>query len=83
MESGDPHNSTHEANTKPNPELDVDAVPADPVDFDPPVKDWIEYLAGRLAREITTSSPRSARSISVERWVFALWTFQVSDIPAP
>jgi hypothetical protein len=60
MGSGEPHNRTHEANTKPdhelNHELDVDAVPAGPIDFDPPVKDWIEYLAGRLAREIIRES---------------------------
>ncbi len=37
-------------------ELDVDAVRAGPVDFDPPVKDWIEYLAVRLAREIIRES---------------------------
>jgi hypothetical protein len=55
-ESGDLHNRTHEAITKLDHELDVDAVPAGPVDFDPPVKDWIEYLAGRLAREIIRES---------------------------
>lgn len=56
MDSGDRQNRIHETDTKLGLELDVDAVPAGPVDFDPPVKDWIEYLAGRLAREVIRKS---------------------------
>ena len=56
MDSGDRQNRIHETDTKRGLELDVDGVPAGPVDFDPPVKDWIEYLAGRLAREIIRES---------------------------
>jgi hypothetical protein len=59
MESSDRQNRTHEAETRPELELDVDAVAAVPVDFEPPVKDWIEYLAGRLAREIIRESERT------------------------
>ncbi len=59
MDSSDRQNLTHEAETRPELELDVDAVAAVPVDFEPRVKDWIEYLAGRLAREIIRESERT------------------------
>ena len=59
MESGDRQNRTHKTDTKLDLELDVDAAPAGPVDFEPPVKDWIEYLAGRLAREIIRELERT------------------------
>ena len=48
MESGDQQNRTHEIETKPDVELDIDAALAGPIDFVPPVKDWIEYLASLL-----------------------------------
>ncbi len=59
MESGHRQNRTHETDTKLDLELDVDAAPAGTVDFEPPVKDWIEYLASRLAREIIRESGRT------------------------
>jgi hypothetical protein len=59
MDSGDRQNRIQETDTKPGLELDVDAAPAGPVDFEPPVKDWIEDLAGRLAREIIRESERT------------------------
>jgi hypothetical protein len=59
MESSDRQNRTHGAATRPDPELDVDAAPAGPIHFEPPVKDWIEYLASLLAREIIRESERT------------------------
>ncbi len=56
MESGGQRNRTREPETGPEPEPGVDAAPTAPVDFEPPVKDWIEYLAGRLARDIIRES---------------------------
>jgi hypothetical protein len=56
MESGDRRNRLHETDAKTDLEFDVDGTATGPIDFEPPVKDWIEYLAGRLAREIIRES---------------------------
>ena len=45
-----------ESNSSPR----VDATPPTSVHFAPPVKEWIEYLADRLAREVIRESQRPA-----------------------
>lgn len=43
---------------QPRPRVDAAATPS--VHFAPPVKEWIEYLAERLAREVIRESEQRA-----------------------
>lgn len=49
-----------EAAEEQQPRLRVDAPSTASVHFAPPVKEWIEYLAERLAREVIRESERRA-----------------------
>jgi hypothetical protein len=46
---------------EPRRRLDVDAAETTPVHFAPLVREWIAYLAERLARELIRESKRSAQ----------------------
>jgi hypothetical protein len=61
MNQGGRTNTGQDVGTEPRWDLRVDRAEATPVLFTPLVRDWIAYLAERLARELIRESKRPAK----------------------
>jgi hypothetical protein len=61
MNEGEHQNTRENAGTEPRRLVHVDDAEISPVHFAPPVREWIAYLAERLARELIRESKRPAR----------------------